>query len=213
MPGLDGLELCHLIKTDERTSHIPVIILTALATSEARIAGLETGADDYLTKPFDNRELEIRIHNLISGRRKLRDYFRSEITSPETTPLENTLIQPAKITMVSADDKFLQRAVLVVEQNMSDVTFSVEEFSREIGMSRMQLHRKLKALTGHSASDFIRIMRLKRAAQLLEARVGNVTEVAYQVGFNTLSYFSKCFHDYFGVMPTEYVSGNSIDQA
>lgn len=187
MPGLDGLELCHLIKTDERTSHIPVIILTALATSEARIAGLETGADDYLTKPFDNRELEIRIHNLISGRRKLRDYFRSEITSPETTPLENTLIQPAKITMVSADDKFLQRAVLVVEQNMSDVTFSVEEFSREIGMSRMQLHRKLKALTGHSASDFIRIMRLKRAAQLLEARVGNVTEVAYQVGFNTLS--------------------------
>ncbi|QHT68486.1 response regulator [Rhodocytophaga rosea] len=216
MPGLDGLELCHIIKTDERTSHIPVIILTALATSEARIAGLETGADDYLTKPFDNRELDIRIHNLISGRRKLRDSFMSEISRhsahPEIAPTTDTWIQPAKVVMVSADEKFLQRAILVVEQNMADVTFSVEEFSREIGMSRMQLHRKLKALTGQSASDFIRIMRLKRAAQLLEAKVGNVTEVAYQVGFNTLSYFSKCFHDYFGVMPTEYASGNSIDQ-
>lgn len=216
MPGLDGLELCHLIKTDERTSHIPIIILTALATSEARLTGLETGADDYLTKPFDNRELELRIYNLITSRRKLREYFMHEIsrqgTKFDAAPTENTWIQPSKVDVVSADEKFLQRAILVVEQNMSDVTFSVEEFSREIGMSRMQLHRKLKALTGHSAGDFVRMMRLKRAAQLLEAKAGNVTEIAYQVGFNTLSYFSKCFHDYFGVMPTEYVSGNSIDQ-
>jgi DNA-binding response OmpR family regulator len=201
MPEMDGYELCTRIKTDERTSHIPVILLTALATSEGRLTGLETGADDYLTKPFDTRELDVRIQNLITSRRKLREHFSNQLRQPVMFE-----IQPSQVEVVSADEKFLHRVTQVVEANMSNELFSVDDFSVEIGMSRMQLHRKLKSLTNHSASDFIRIMRLKRAAQLLEARAGNVTEISYLVGFNSLAYFSKCFHDYFGIQPKEYAA-------
>jgi signal transduction histidine kinase/AraC-like DNA-binding protein len=195
MPGMNGIDLCTHLKADTRTSHIPFILLTALATDEGRLKGLETGVDDYLTKPFDSRELNLRIRNLIESRRKLRERFSRELT-----------IEPSSITVTSADEKFLQKILKIVEDNMSDWEFSMEDFGSEVGLSRMQLHRKLKAITGKAPGDFLRLMRLKRAAQLLEMQAGNVSEVAYQVGFNNLSYFSKCFKEQYGTTPHEFIS-------
>ncbi|GAB3331082.1 hypothetical protein GCM10027299_36570 [Larkinella ripae] len=195
MPEMDGVELCRRIKTDERTSHIPVIMLTALATQDNKLTGLETGADDYLTKPFDSRELLVRVQNLIENRRQLRERFSRELR-----------IEPTDIAVTSADEKFLKRVMTIVEDNLGNSEFGAEEFGREAGLSRMQLHRKLTALTGQSAGDFIRVMRLKRAAQLLGGQAATVSEIAYEVGFNSLSYFSKAFREQFGVLPTEYAS-------
>jgi DNA-binding response OmpR family regulator len=198
MPQMDGFALCGKLKTDERTSHIPVILLTARASAESRIAGLETGADDYIAKPFEARELQARVKNLIAQRRKLRERFRKE-----------AVLQPHALAVTSTDEKFLQKALAVVEARMSDEDFSVEIFGREVGMSRVQLHRKLRAFTDHSAGEFIRILRLNRAAELLAQHGGNVTEVAYQAGFNNLSYFAKCFHQQFGVSPSTYAARSS----
>ncbi len=150
MPEMDGIELCKNIKSDERTSHIPVVLLTAKASVENKLAGLETGADDYLSKPFNISELQIRTANLIEQRKKLRERFRKEI-----------LLEPKEIAVTSADEKFLIRVSNIIEQHISDYNFSVDNFAKEIGMSRMQLHRKLNAVTGQPASDFIRNFRLK----------------------------------------------------
>ena len=193
MPDMDGLELCHQIKTDERTSHIPFLLLTALSAPDKRLEGLETGADDYLTKPFDARELLVRIQNLIASRQRLHERFSREIR-----------VQPKDITVTSADEKFLLRVIKAVEENMANADFTPYQFGLEVGLSRMQLHRKLVALTGQATGDFIRVMRLKRAAQLLEGQAGGVSEIAYGVGFNSMSYFSKCFREQFGVTPNEY---------
>ncbi|GAB3258665.1 hypothetical protein GCM10027347_22150 [Larkinella harenae] len=195
MPEMDGVELCRRIKTDERTSHIPIIMLTALATQDNKLTGLETGADDYLTKPFDSRELLVRVQNLIETRRKLRERFGRELR-----------IEPTDMAVTSADEKFLKRVLKIVEDNMGNSEFGAEDFGREAGFSRMQLHRKLTALTGQSAGDFLRVMRLKRAAQLLEGQAASVSEIAYEVGFNSLSYFSKTFREQFGVSPNEYAN-------
>ncbi|GAB3169188.1 ATP-binding protein [Telluribacter humicola] len=193
MPVMDGNELCTQLKSQVTTSHIPVILLTALASVEEKVKGLETGADDYLTKPFDARELHVRVQNLIKSRQKLREYFGREIR-----------LEPTKKVVQSVEEKFLKQVMQIVEDRMGDSDFSVDELSREVGMSRVHLHRKLKALTDKSPSEFIRMIRLKQAAQLLDARAGNIAEVAYQVGFNNLSYFSKCFREQFGLLPNEY---------
>jgi signal transduction histidine kinase/DNA-binding response OmpR family regulator/Tfp pilus assembly protein PilF len=195
MPGMDGITLCQKLKTDERTSHIPVILLTAMANDSAKLQGLETGADDYLTKPFDNKELVIRIKNLIENRRQMRERFSREM-----------LLGPKKIPVTSMDEKFLQKVMDAVERNMGDPEFSMEKFGQQVALSRMQLHRKLKALTNQSPGDFLRSMRLKRAKRLLESRAGNVSEIAYEVGFNNLSYFSKCYKEEFGISPNESAS-------
>jgi DNA-binding response OmpR family regulator len=199
MPKMDGVEFCRLLKRDKKTDHIPVILLTAKASGESRIEGLGTGADDYLTKPFEAAELLVRIKNLIEGRKKLRERFSREIT-----------LQPASIPMTSMDEKLLQHVMQIVEEHMSDSNFGVEAFCREAGMSRTQLHRKLKALTDQSAGDFIRIMRLKRAAELLTNQVGSIAEVAFMVGFNDPSYFTKCFQKQFGKTPSEFVEASSV---
>jgi DNA-binding response OmpR family regulator len=195
MPKMDGLELCRHLKTDERTSHIPVIMLTARASVESKLDGLETGADDYVTKPFHPQELQARVRNLIDGRRTLRARFGREVK-----------LQPKDITVSSADEKFLQNAIAVVEKHMSDSGFSVEVLENEMMMSKMQLYRKLKALTDQSPSEFVRTLRLKRAASLISQRSGNISEIAYDVGFNNLSYFAKCFKEQYGVPPSEYAS-------
>ncbi len=197
MPKIDGVQLCHMLKNDKRTDHIPIILLTAKASGESKIEGLEIGADDYLTKPFQEFELLARIKNLIEGRRKLRDRFSREIT-----------LQPASIPMTSMDEKLLQHVMKIMEEHMSDSNFGVEAFGREAGMSRTQLHRKLKALTDQSPGDFIRIMRLKRAAELLNNQVGSIAEVAFMVGFNDPSYFTKCFQKQFGRTPSEFILQN-----
>ncbi len=193
MPKMDGYALCAALKTEEKTSHVPVLLLTAKAGEENKLEGLETGADDYLTKPFSSKELLARIRNLIAQRRKLRERFSREV-----------VLQPSAIAITSADERFLNRVKAAVEKNLGDEEFSVEDFGREVGMSRVQLHRKLKALTDQSAGEFILSMRLQRAAALLQQNAGTVAEIAYMTGFNTPNYFAKCFRKQYGCSPSEY---------
>ncbi|MBX2989842.1 MAG: response regulator [Bacteroidetes bacterium] len=192
MPKKDGYEMCTILKNDEKTSHIPVILLTAKAGQQDKIDGLETGADDFIIKPFDAKELQVRVKNLIEIRRRLRDRFS------KTIPLK-----PGEIAVTSLDDAFLKRVMQVVEEKMSDDKFSLEDFSRNVGMSRAQLHRKLTALTNHSPGEFVRYLRLHRAMEKLKCGAGSVSEIAYSVGFATPAYFAKCFHEQFGVSPSE----------
>ncbi|MGP8321832.1 MAG: helix-turn-helix domain-containing protein, partial [Methanosarcinaceae archaeon] len=161
--------------------------------TDSKLAGLETGADDYITKPFNIRELKVRIKNLIEQRRRLRERFRREVS-----------VRPKDIAVTSTDEKFLQRAISVVDEHIADSDFSTETLARKIGLSRSQLHRKLTALTDQTALGFMRIVRLRRAAQLLKQKAGNVTEIAYMVGFNNISHFAKRFRELFGVSPSEY---------
>jgi YesN/AraC family two-component response regulator len=195
MPEMDGVEFCKKIKEEEKTSHIPVILLTAKADIDSRLEGLETGADDYMTKPFDARELQTRVRNLIVQREKLRERFSRTV-----------ILKPKDIAITSPDEIFLEKVMAIVEDHLSDSEFTVEDFQKEIGMSRMQLHRKLKALTGHSASEFMRIQRLVRASEMLAQGYSNISEVCYQTGFSSLSYFDRCFKKQFGVTPKEYVT-------
>lgn len=198
MPKMDGFELCRRLKTDEKTSHIPIILLTAKAASESKLEGLKTGADDYLVKPFDAMELIIRIKNLIEQRRKLRERFQREVT-----------LQPHDIPITPAAEQFLNKAKETVENHLSDGNFGLDVFAEEMALSRSQLHRKLYALTGVSPGDFIRSMRLQRAALLLQKHFGPVTQVAYEVGFNNPSHFSESFRRQFGVTPSKYSLRNS----
>ncbi|MCB0584042.1 MAG: response regulator [Phaeodactylibacter sp.] len=192
MPEMDGMALAEKLKTDERSSHIPVVMLTARAERPDKLEGLETGADDYLVKPFDAEELQARVKNLIEQRRRLRERFS-----------RGGLLSPKAIAVTSVDERFLARLMETIEERMDDETLSVEELAREVGMSRSQLHRKLTALTNKSPNVFLRTIRLQRARQLLEQNAGNTTEVAFMVGFSSLAYFSKCFKDEFGETPTE----------
>jgi len=193
MPEMDGFTLCEKLKTDERTSHIPVILLTARSSDVSKLEGLETGADDYLIKPVNSKELLTRIKNLIEQRRRLRERFSKDVT-----------LSPKDIAVTSADQRFLEKAIEIVEKEMKEPDFSVEQFSKEVGMSTSQLYRKIHALTNQSPVEFIRTFRLKRAACLLKQKFGNVAEIAFEVGFNNLSYFAKCFRKLFGKSPSEY---------
>lgn len=193
MPVMDGFTLCTKIREDERTSHIPFLLLTARATIESKLEGLELGADEYMTKPFNIKEIKVRMKNLLEQRKNLRKSFSRELT-----------IQPKNISVTSIDERFLNHALEIMETHLSDPQFSVERFAEEIGMSRKNLLRKIKALTDQSVNEFIRNFRLKRAAQLISGKTANISEIAYQVGFNNLSYFSKCFKELFGALPNEY---------
>ena len=193
MPKVDGYKFCEYIKTKELTSHIPVILLTAKADRESKLTGLETGADDYLSKPFDVDELQLIVRNRIEQRKKIRERFSREIT-----------LEPKHISISSFDEKFLNKVLAIVESHMDDESFSIEELSRESGYSNMHFYRKIKALTGETPSLFLRTIRLKRAAELLQAKSDNVTQIAYSVGFNNLSYFNKCFKGQFGITPGQF---------
>ncbi len=175
-----------------------MILLTAKADIESRLEGLETGADDYITKPFDARELKTRVNNLIQQRKTLQERFSRTV-----------ILKPKDIAITSPDETFLDRVMVIVENHISNSEFSADDFQKEIGMSRMQLHRKLKALTGHSVGEFVRIQRLIRASELLSKTGGNISEVCYQTGFTSLSYFAKCFKKQFGTTPKEYASTHS----
>ena len=198
MPGIDGVALCQQLKTDERTSHVPFILLTAKADTSSKLLGLQTGTDDYLTKPFQLEELLVRVKNLLEGRKKLREQFGKTLT-----------LEPQAIAVTSTDERFLQKALAIVEANMDNSDFDVETFGREIGMSRAHLHRKLKALTDQSPSELIRTLRIKRAASLLRQHHGNVSEVAMMTGFGSLNYFTKCFRQQYGKTPSEYAREDS----
>ena len=191
MPKMDGYELCRRLKSDDKTNHIPIVMLTARADNSDKIEGLSLGADDYLIKPFGTLELLTRLKNLIHQRRQLHEHFRKVLHafSPELTKEK------------SMDTRFLQNVRSVIEMNMDDETFGVTELSDKIGLSRSQLHRKLSSLTGLSPNEVIRNMRLQKAKILIEQKTGTIAEIAYRCGFNSPAYFSKCFRDYYGITP------------
>lgn len=199
MPGKDGYEVCRTLKRDEKTSHIPIILLTAKAASENKTQGLEIGADDYLIKPFEPKELLARVKNLIAIRRKLRERFKTSVP-----------LKPGEVAVMSMDDAFLHKVMAAVEQHIGDEHFHIEELGAQLGMSRVQLHRKLTALTNQGPGEFIRYVRLHRAMELLQKDAGTVSEIAYRVGFSTPSYFSKAFRKQFGKAPID-VRKTSVD--
>jgi signal transduction histidine kinase/DNA-binding response OmpR family regulator/ligand-binding sensor domain-containing protein len=199
MPKKDGYEVCRTLKLDERTSHIPIILLTAKAASENKIEGLEIGADDYLIKPFEPKELLARVKNLIELRRKLRERFRASVP-----------LRPGEIAVTSMDDAFLKKVMAAVEQHIGDESFHADELAAKVGMSGRQLLRKLTALTNQGPAELIRYVRLHRAMELLEKGAGTVSEIAYMVGFNDPSYFSRCFHQQFGKVPTEVRKSSAL---
>ena len=192
MPGMDGLKFCEILKNDIRTSHIPLILLTALAEEDARIDGLETGADDYLTKPFNPRELLARVNNLIENRQMLRQKFSS-----------NAIIKPGEISVTPRDKVFMENLIKVVEDNLDNENYSIEDLSRDVGMSQSQLHRKLKALVNQTTNHFVRSIKMHRAKELLEKDAGTIAEIAYMVGYEDPGYFSKSFKAFFGQLPSE----------
>ncbi len=194
MPVMDGFEFCSKIKNTQETSHIPVVMLTAKSSQESEMEGLTVGADDYLRKPFDIEVLKLKLNNIINHRKELRKRFNREVS-----------LQPKEVTVTSADEQFLQQAIAIVEKHMMDTSFNVEVLLKEMGFSRTNMYLKFKELTDLSSSEFIRNIRLKRAMQLLENSDMSVKEIMYQTGFNTASYFAKCFKKQFGVLPSEYV--------
>lgn len=199
MPDMDGYQFCRKIRKDERTSHIPILLLTALGSREHEIEGLGHGADDYITKPFDLVILQTKVENILSVRQSLKQKYTGEM-----------LLQPRNIILSSPDERFLQKAIEVVENNISDADLDIERFASEIGVSRMQLYRKLNAMTEMTVKEFVRNIRLKRAAQLLVQKKLNVSEIAYAVGFKDLSHFRKCFRQEFGMSATEYIDKHYV---
>lgn len=193
MPEMDGNEFCRIIKTDFKTSHIPVILLTAKATLDSKLEGLETGADDYIIKPFESEELLARIKNLIEQRKILREKFSKDIYYKSDSLVTNIL-----------DKEFLEKATDAVEKKIHDFNFNSEKLAEEISMSRSQLNRKLSAITGQSSGEFIRSIRMKKAAQMiLENRFG-ITQIALEVGFSSPGQFTKAFKKHFGCLPSEF---------
>ena len=193
MPKKNGIELVSALKKDERTSHIPIILLTAKAGEENELTGIKTGADDYITKPFSTKLLKTKVSTLIALRKQLQLRYSQEV-----------ILKPRDIAISSTDEQFLEKIQEVLDNKLMESGFSVEEFSKNVGMSRMQLHRKLKALTGLTTSEFIRSQRLKLAASLLQKSDANISEIVYRVGFNDPSYFTKCFKETYGCSPTEF---------
>jgi YesN/AraC family two-component response regulator len=196
MPKMDGNELVRILKSNEKTSHIPIILLTARFGQEDKIEGLQTGADDYLTKPFDLKELHSRIENLIRVRKQLQTKF---------SKLEYLVIADAKKGK-SLDEEFIIKVMDIIEKHISEEEFSIEEFGNEVGMSRTQFHRKFKAITGKPASMFLRSVRLSKAKKMIEEQRRNISEIAYSVGFSSPSYFSKCFREEFGYPPSDLIN-------
>ncbi len=199
MEGMDGLELCKAVKTNLATSHIPIILLTAKALAEDEVRGLELGADDYVTKPFHMRILRLRIQKLLDAHKQAQRTFSEKLE-----------VNPSEITITSLDEKFLSKAIRMTEENMADADFSVEKLSSLLGIHRTHLYKKLLSITGKTPLEFIRTIRLKRAAQYLLQSQLYVSEIAYQVGFNSPKLFSRQFKEAFGMTPREYQQNNGV---
>ena len=193
MAGINGFELSQQLKADERYKHIPIILLTAQASVESMEKGLNMGVDDYITKPFNAKHLRLRIQNAIASRSVLRKKYSREL-----------VVKPSNVSIDSSDELFLRKAMEIVEEQMGETTFRVDALAAELGLSRRQLQRKLRDISDISPSEFIRNMRLERAAQLLDNDIGTVSEIAYKVGFSKPSHFSELFRKKFGKSPTEY---------
>ena len=193
MPVMDGFEMAEKIKNDEKTNHIPIIFLSAVTTEESNLHGLKLGAEDYIEKPFHSEALLAKITNRIKNRTMLQEKIRKEV-----------LMQPKAMVVESAEEKFIAKAIEIIEENISNPDLDVKLFCREMGMSRSVLYRKMEAITGQSVGELIRSVRLKRAADLLVSSKLSVSEICYQVGFNDPQYFSKSFKKVYGLSPSKY---------
>jgi signal transduction histidine kinase/ligand-binding sensor domain-containing protein/AraC-like DNA-binding protein len=193
MPRMDGLELCRRLKNNIKTSHIPVILLTARLSDDAKIESYKSGADSYIAKPFNFDVLQIRIEMLIEQQEKRKKLFHKTID-----------VQPNSITTTSLDEEFIKKALQYVEENIANPDYSNDDLSRDLGMSRSNMYPKLQSITGLTPNNFIRSIRLKRAAQLLKTTQYTVSEIAWMAGFNSIKYFNKYFKENFGKTPTEY---------
>lgn len=197
MPIMDGLELCRKLKTDERTSHIPVVLLTARSAYVHQINGFEHGADAYIMKPFNLKILELNVQNLLSARETIKQKFAQVVR-----------LEPKNLVINTTEQNFLNKIIAVIEDKIADPEFDVPTLSSEIGMSQPVLYKKIRALTDLSVNDFIKSIRIKRAAQLLKQGAGNISEIAYSVGFNDRKYFSSEFKKHFGKTPSEFTNEN-----
>lgn len=197
MPGMDGVECCRRLKTELQTSHIPVILLTACSLDEQRIQGYNGGADSYISKPFNSQLLLSRIRNLIDSRRQLRQFFGDNQTL-------------AKENISDMDKDFVSRFKALVEEKMRDAELNVEDLGKDMGLSRVQLYRKLKSLTNYAPNELLRQARLKKAASLLASSEMTIAEIAYEVGFSSPSYFTKCYKEQFGESPTDFLKRKKL---
>ena len=192
MPVMDGLECCRKLKTELQTSHIPVMLLTACSLDEQRIQGFECGADSYISKPFNSKLLLVRLRNLMDNHKRLKQFFGDKTTL-------------SKESVSEVDKGFVDRFRELIEENLADSELSVEDLGSKMGLSRVQLYRKIKALTNYSPNELVRIARLKKAASLLASSEKTISEITYEVGFTSPSYFTKCYKDYFGESPTDFL--------
>ena len=192
MPGMDGIECCRRLKSELQTCHIPVILLTACSLDEQRIQGYDGGADSYISKPFSSHLLLARIRNLIDSHQRLKQFFGDRQTL-------------AKEDICDMDKEFVEKFKTIIEEKMSDSGLNVEDLGRDMGLSRVQLYRKIKSLTNYAPNELLRMARLKRAASLLASSELTVAEIAYEVGFTSPSYFTKCYKEQFGESPTEFL--------
>jgi signal transduction histidine kinase/DNA-binding response OmpR family regulator len=193
MPETDGYQLTSAIRAQIETCHIPIILLTAKAERESKIEGLERGADDYINKPFDEEEIHLKVKNILNGRQKLHEKFKIQ-----------NLASPSEISIHSMDDQFILKLVGIIEKEISNALLDVEYLSKNIGLSRQQLYRKLKAITGLTPVEFMRSIRIKRAAQLIQQKAATISEIAFMTGFENLSHFAKRFKEEYGQLPSEY---------
>ena len=193
MPVMDGIECCKRLKSELQTSHIPVLMLTAYAMDEQRIQGYDSGADSYLTKPFNAKLLLARIRNLIDNRKRLKSFT------------EDATAVSGKQSLGEVDKGFVEKLKALIEEKMSNSDLSVEDLGAELGLGRVQLYRKTKSLTGYAPNELLRIARLKKAASLLASSEKTVAEITYEVGFSSPSYFTRCYKDYFGESPSEFL--------
>ncbi len=194
MPELNGYELCQQLKSNPVTSHIPILLLTAKAAIESRIEGLSAGADDYLAKPFQVDELLGRVRNRLEQQQRMRQHYRTQLIREGHLPTASQ----------APEDEFMNRVYAILEARLDDTTFGVEPLATAIGMSRMHLNRKIKAMTGMTPNELIRVVRLNRAAELLLTGV-TIAEVADRAGFDTAAYFSKVFKEQYHLTPSEYI--------
>ena len=203
MPEMNGFELCRSVKTDMAVSHIPVILLTALSDERQRMYGISGGADGYIQKPFRMNFVKLRIIRILEEQKRLRENLLKKLQG------SNLLIaQPEKVE--NMDDLFLRRFLAQIEEVYADTEFNVEKLSDTLGLSRGHLHRKIKELTGTTPVDFLRNFRLRKAAVLLKQRQYNINEIAYQTGFSSPAYFTKCFKAAYNLTPKEYQQGEEV---
>lgn len=195
MPESNGIDFCKKIRADKRTEHIPFILVTAFTAEEQELAGLETGANDYLTKPFNFDILHSKIKNLLQHQQSVKQTYQKQVAA-----------KASELEIETPDMKFMRKALAVIEKNMADPAFSVEELSSEMNMSRVTLYKKTFHLTGKAPLDLIKSVRLKRAVQLLKTNQYTIAEIAYQVGYNDPRYFTKAFKSEFSVLPSQFTA-------